>query len=198
MELSTSAFADNGVIPPEFAFCAMDAATHVKLSGQSQSRFPLERAAGRHALAGAPVPRPGRAVARRRRQPGGPDRAGVAAARRFLPLGAGRPASGHAGRSRAASSRTASRARGKPGPACAARRAAGDQRLHRLVRRRQGHGRQLLRLRRPVPAVERRAAASLRLHAVRARRAAPRDARDLHRRRRRARRWPATCSPRPP
>jgi hypothetical protein len=32
MELSTSAFANNGVIPPEFAFCAMDAVAHVNLS----------------------------------------------------------------------------------------------------------------------------------------------------------------------
>jgi phosphatidylethanolamine-binding protein (PEBP) family uncharacterized protein len=33
MELSTSAFADNGVIPAEYAFGAIDAATRVKLSG---------------------------------------------------------------------------------------------------------------------------------------------------------------------
>ena len=42
------------------------------------------------------------------------------------------------------------------GTARAARCASGHQRLHRLVRRRQGHGRQLLRLRRAVSAVERR------------------------------------------
>ena len=33
MELTTSAFANNGVIPAEFAFGAIDTATHVKLSG---------------------------------------------------------------------------------------------------------------------------------------------------------------------
>ena len=33
MELSTTAFHDNGVIPAEFAFGAIDAATHVKLAG---------------------------------------------------------------------------------------------------------------------------------------------------------------------
>jgi Raf kinase inhibitor-like YbhB/YbcL family protein len=32
MELTTTAFADNGIIPSEFAFCAIDAATHVTLS----------------------------------------------------------------------------------------------------------------------------------------------------------------------
>jgi len=39
MELSTSAFANNGVIPPEFAFCAMDAAAHVKLSANRNPDF---------------------------------------------------------------------------------------------------------------------------------------------------------------
>jgi len=33
MQLSTTAFADNGAIPAEFAFGAIDPATHVKLSG---------------------------------------------------------------------------------------------------------------------------------------------------------------------
>ena len=65
-------------------------------------------------------------------------------------------------------------ARGKPGPAGGARRAPGHQRLHRLVRLRRGHGGRLLRLRRPVPAVERRDPAPLRVHRVRARRGAAR------------------------
>jgi len=39
MELSTSAFANNGVIPAEFAFCAMDAAAHVKLSANRNPDF---------------------------------------------------------------------------------------------------------------------------------------------------------------
>ena len=39
MEIVTTAFADGGIIPPEFAFCAMDAATHVKLSGNRNPDF---------------------------------------------------------------------------------------------------------------------------------------------------------------
>jgi len=39
MELSTSAFANNGVIPPEFTFCVMDAVTHVKLSTNRNPDF---------------------------------------------------------------------------------------------------------------------------------------------------------------
>ena len=39
MELATSAFVDNGVIRPEFAFCAMDAVTHVSLSGNRNPDF---------------------------------------------------------------------------------------------------------------------------------------------------------------
>ena len=52
-----------------------------------------------------------------------------------------------------------------------ARRAPGPQRLHRLVRRRRRHARRLLRLRRPVSAVQRPAPASLFLPPVRAARA---------------------------
>ncbi len=39
MELVTSAFADQGVIPAEFAFCAMDPATHVALSANRNPDF---------------------------------------------------------------------------------------------------------------------------------------------------------------
>ena len=39
MDLSTSAFVNLGVIPVEFAFCAMDAATHVKLSANRNPDF---------------------------------------------------------------------------------------------------------------------------------------------------------------
>ncbi len=39
MELSTSAFANNGVIPAEFAFCAMDAVAHVRLSANRNPDF---------------------------------------------------------------------------------------------------------------------------------------------------------------
>lgn len=39
MELATSAFANMGVIPAEFAFCAIDAATHVKLSANCNPDF---------------------------------------------------------------------------------------------------------------------------------------------------------------
>ena len=86
----TAAFANNGVIPGEFAFAVIDPATHVRLSDQPQPRFRVERHAAAHALARAPLPRPRRAVARGRRQQGRPHRAGHAAARRFLPLGADR------------------------------------------------------------------------------------------------------------
>jgi phosphatidylethanolamine-binding protein (PEBP) family uncharacterized protein len=39
MELTTTAFADQGVIPPEFAFGAIDPATHVTLSGNRNPDF---------------------------------------------------------------------------------------------------------------------------------------------------------------
>jgi Raf kinase inhibitor-like YbhB/YbcL family protein len=39
MELSTSAFPNNGVIPAEFAFCAMDSVAHVKLSANRNPDF---------------------------------------------------------------------------------------------------------------------------------------------------------------
>jgi phosphatidylethanolamine-binding protein (PEBP) family uncharacterized protein len=39
MELATSAFADDGIIRPEFAFGAMDAVTHVKLSANRNPDF---------------------------------------------------------------------------------------------------------------------------------------------------------------
>ena len=39
MELTTTAFPDRGVIPPEFAFCAMDPVTHVKLSANRNPDF---------------------------------------------------------------------------------------------------------------------------------------------------------------
>jgi hypothetical protein len=39
MELLTSAFANNGVVPAEFAFCGMDAVAHVKLSANRNPDF---------------------------------------------------------------------------------------------------------------------------------------------------------------
>ena len=39
MEFATSAFASNGAIPAEFAFCAMDAVAHVKLSANRNPDF---------------------------------------------------------------------------------------------------------------------------------------------------------------
>ena len=96
--------------------------------------------------------------------------AGRPAARRVHPLGAVRPA-GHRAVDRcrrvlardhaARQARTDDRAR--PGR----RRAARAERLHRVVRRRPDDGRRLLRLRRPVPAVERQRRPPLRLHALR-------------------------------
>jgi len=39
MELATSAFVDDGIIPSEFAFCAMDAVAHVKVSANRNPDF---------------------------------------------------------------------------------------------------------------------------------------------------------------
>ena len=96
---------------------------------------------------------------------------GRPAARRLLPLAAGRPA-GHRARDRRGRVQPRLHAARQAGPGGRAaglrRRAPGPQRLHRLVRRRPGAGRRLLRLRRPVPAVERLAGPPLRVHALRA------------------------------
>ena len=61
-------------IPAEFAFGAIDPATHVKLSANRNPDFAWRGLPAGHALAGAPLPRSGRAVARRRREPGRPRR----------------------------------------------------------------------------------------------------------------------------
>ena len=91
-------------------------------------------------------------------------------------------------------------AHGKPGPAVAVPGFDGapprPQRLHRLVRRRSGDGGRLLRLRRPVPALERFARAPLRLHALCARRRPGAGRRPLQRRRRCAGRSARTSSAR--
>jgi hypothetical protein len=42
MRLTTTAFADQGVIPAEFAFCAIDPATHVRLSQNRSPDFAWE------------------------------------------------------------------------------------------------------------------------------------------------------------
>ena len=122
------------------------------------------------------LPRSGRSIARRRRQPGRPRRSGRRCARVdfFHWLLIDLPPDAAADRTRRVLG-WRHRAR-QAGPARAARRAAGHQRLHGMVRRRQGHGRQLFRLRRTVPAMERRDPPSLHVHAVRARRRAPRGA----------------------
>ena len=160
--------------PAEFAFAVIDPATHVRLSANRNPDFAWSGRCRRHAFARARLPRSRRAVARRRRQPGGARRAGVAAARRLLPLGADRPAARRARRSRAASSPTASRARGKPGPHAPRGARQGINDYTGWFAGDKDMARRLLRLRRPVPAVERRDPAPLRVHAVRARRAAAR------------------------
>ena len=64
MELSTSAFPNNGVIPAEFAFCAMDPVAHVKLSANRNPDFTWTGLpAGTESL--VLLCRPGRPVARR-------------------------------------------------------------------------------------------------------------------------------------
>ena len=96
MELSTSAFARNGVIPAEFAFGAMDAASHVKLSGNCNpdlrwSGLP----AGTRSLVvlchDPDAPSRGDDVNKE-----GQKRPRLAAAGRFFPLGARRPQARHA------------------------------------------------------------------------------------------------------
>ena len=80
-------------IPGEFAF-GVDRSRR-RTSSCRPTAIPISRGAtsppGTRSLALA-VPRPRRAVARRRREQGRPRRPGVAAARRFLPLGADRSA----------------------------------------------------------------------------------------------------------
>ncbi len=143
MQLNTNAFADNGAIPGECAFAVIDPATHVRLSANGNPDFAWSGVARRHALAGDDLPRPRRALAGRRRQPGRPRGAGVAAARRLLPLGADRPPAPTAAIARGELSDGVT-ARGKPGPDAPREARHGTQRLHRLVRRRQGDGRRLL------------------------------------------------------
>ena len=162
---------------------------------EPQSAPRVERGAGRHAVVRADLPRLRRPEPRRRREPGP-----AARSRPSLPridffhwvLVDVPPAM------RGVTEGEFSRgftARGKPGPAAphGARQGindytgwfAGDPR----------HGRRLLRLRRPVPAVERCADPPLRVHAVRAHDVgAPSRA---VQRRRSAPRSAVTCSPRP-
>jgi hypothetical protein len=102
------------VIPAELAFGAIDAVTHVKLSG---NRNPdLSWSGCRLARSRSPsCATTRRALERRRRQQGGQESAGVAAARGLLPLGAGRPSSRSPPIERGEFS-TGVTARGKPGP----------------------------------------------------------------------------------
>ena len=95
MRLSSTAFADGGRIPAEFAFCAIDPAAHVKLSENLNPDLRWSDLPRGHEVAGTDLPRPRCALARGRRQPGRPHGTGVAASRRFLSLGAGRPAAGY-------------------------------------------------------------------------------------------------------
>ena len=88
-------------------------------------------------------------------------------------------------------------AHGKPRSVRTARREARHQRFHRLVCRRQGHVRQLLRLRRAVSAVERRPDPSLSFPRVRDRCRHDSACRALHGRRRARRDGRAIFSARP-
>ena len=76
MELSTSALCRQRCHPSRIRVRRDGRGDARETVGQPQSGFHVERAAGGHEVAGAFVPRPGRAVARRRRQPGRSDRAG--------------------------------------------------------------------------------------------------------------------------
>ena len=86
---------------------------------------------------------------------------------------------------------------GAGGRRAACRRAPRPERLHRLVRRQPRDGRQLLRLRRPVPAVQRFADPPLRVHGLRAEASRARRSKASSPGRRCARRSTRTSSPRP-
>ena len=136
MKLSTTAFADDGGIPAEFAFCKLDPATHVTLSANRNPDFAWSGRAGRHAIVRAAVPRPGRAFARRRRQQGRPQRAGDRCRAWTSSIGCWSTCR----RTTPAIARGAHpngvTPRGKPGPHAPRRRSSRHQRLHRLVRER--------------------------------------------------------------
>ena len=139
---------------------------------QPQSRLRVERRAGGHAIVRARLPRSGRAVARRRRQQGGPHRAGVAAARRLLPLGADRPAAVDAGdRARRVFGRRDA-ARQARAARAARRRATASTTTPAGSRATSDMAGDYYGYDGPCPPWNDEIAASLRVHAVRARRAA--------------------------
>ena len=171
MKIWSDSFTEGGVIPPECAF-ARDRPGQ-RTCGCRSNRNPHlawdDVPAGTQSLV-LLVPRRRRAHRRHRRQPGGQERA----------RGRCRAPISTTGRWSTSRSRCKSHRRravfrhghartAKPGPTGALPRqerhrapaAPGHQRLHRLVRGRPGHGRRILRLRRPVPAMERPARAHL-------------------------------------
>ena len=100
MKLTTTAFADGGVIPAEFAFCAIDPAAHVSSRAIA---IPISHGAdcrpGRNrSRCSATIPTCRRAATTSTRKAASSPRR---SARRLLPLGADRPAGGDAARSSA-------------------------------------------------------------------------------------------------
>ena len=126
MLLETGAFAEGGAMPPEFAFGVADPKTHIALSGNINPDFrwtglPVSTQSWCCSVSIPTCP------PRRRREPGGSDRAGVAPARRLLPLGAGRPSAELRVDRAVGSFPSGVTARGKPGRPQACRRQSARQ-----------------------------------------------------------------------
>ena len=138
------------------------------LVGRPSHRQVVRRHRGRHR----------RARQCRRREQDRPHHPVRLSARGLLSLGArGHPHLAHGAERRRRQQRA--HRQGQGGGPHAARRAR-PQQLHRLVQGRRPDGRQVRRLRRAVAALQRRARAPLRVHAVRARRREPRAQPWLH------------------
>ena len=176
MRLWSDSFIEGGVIPPECAFALIDPATHTRFAANRNPHLAWDDVpSGTQSLAlfcrdvdapsvGTNVNKEGKVVAE--------DLPRVEFYHWTLvdiPVALKSIGEGHALGYGDAARQT--------GPAAAVHHqeryrapvAPGGQRLHQLVRRRSGHGWRLLRLRRPVPALERPAAACLHFLSVRAR-----------------------------
>jgi hypothetical protein len=180
MKFWSDSWTNGDRIPERFAAGKPDGQGGRDLQRQHQPASGLERGARRGAVAGADLPRFRRAQPWRRRQPAWARSAGRLAPGGLLPLGAG----GSAGRPRRTRRRRVQPGLHGAGQARASgtrQRAPWLERLHELVCRRRRDGRQLLRLRRPLSAVQRFADPPLRVHAVRRGLAAAAAGRCIHR-----------------
>jgi hypothetical protein len=162
MKLSSDSFPDGGAIPAHHAFCVADAASAREARAEPQSAARVVRAAERHGVGGPHLPRPRRAIEGRRRQQGRPHDPASLAARQLLPLGAGRhAASGSPIRDGEFSSGVTSKARAARSRARNTRQGLNDYTAW-FANDKDMAG-DYFRLRRAVPAVERRDPAPLRV-----------------------------------